>query len=443
MGERKKRHKKRKLKKHSIRISRKNLTSCAGLGPLHRFWHHLGGEAWIDNDLGSLKAPNSIYSVSRIITILLLAMIQGAKHVSHILLLAHDNGLRKLWDWVRFPVETTVVRTLNLFGQAQVVKIADLNQYLRQKVWNRRWRGKITLDLDSTVKTVYGRQQGAKKGYNPRHPGKRSYNPLIAFIAETGEALLGWLRPGDTFSANGSLEFLKEALARLPKGVWKVIIRADAAFFNHLFLTLLEFLGHQYVVKVKMKGWKKWTEEHAVWRKSGEGRWTAKFQAQLAGWKRPRTFVAVRILTEYQEVDFFEKKEKIPVYEYGLWVTTLPLSPNKLEEFYNQRTTCENLIDVGKNQMGWCGMLTQKFWTNDLLFQLAMLAYNLVVWFKMRFLPAGMQGQEVETIRSWFIRTAGHIVFTGGQRFIDIGANNPWEEVWVSIDNIQLSEQPF
>lgn len=440
MGERKKRNKKHSLKKHTLRITKKHLTSNAGLIPLHRFWNHLGGEAWIEDQLGSLKAENAVYPLGRIITILLLAIIQGAKHVSHILQLSHDKGLRKLWDWVRFPVETTVIRTLNLFSQAQVVKIADLNQALRQKVWNRRWRGRVTLDLDSTVKTVYGRQQGAEKGYNPTHPGKRSYNPLIAFIAETGEALMGWLRPGDTFSANGSVEFLKEALARLPKQVWKVVVRADAAFFCHLFLDLVESLGHRYVVKVKMKGWKGWTEEQAAWRKSGEDRWTAKFQAQLPGWKRPRTFVAVRILTGYQEVDLFGK---VPLYEYGLWVTNLPLSPLKLEEFYNQRTICENLIDVGKNQVGWCGMLTHRFWCNDLIFQLAMLAYNMVVWFKMRFLPAGMQGQEVETIRSWFIRTAGHIVFTGGQRFIDIGADNPWEEVWMFIDSKQLSGQPF
>ena len=440
MGERKNRNKKRKLKKHSFRLTDKHLTSSAGLVPLHRFWHQLGGEVWIDKQLSSLKALNSVYSVGRVITILLLAIIQGARHVSHILQLSHDNGLRKLWDWVRFPVETTVVRTLKLLGQSQVVKIADLNQNLRQKVWNRRWRGRITLDLDSTVKTVYGHQQGAEKGYNPTHRGKRSYNPLIAFIAETGEALMGWLRPGDTFSANGSLEFVKEALFRLPKQVWKVVVRADAAFFSHEFLSYLESLGRLYVVKVKTKGWRRWTEEHAHWRKSGEGRWTAKFKAQLPDWKHPRTFVAVRVLTGYREDDLFGK---VPIYEYGLWVTNLSLSPNKLEDFYNQRTTCENLIDVGKNQVGWCGMLTQRFWTNDLIFQIAMLAYNLVVWFKMRFLPAGMQGQEVETFRSWFIRTAGHIVFTGGQRFIDIGADNPWKELWLSIDNKQLSEQPF
>ena len=138
MGESKKRKSRKKLKKFKIRKTKKHLTSNAGLSLLHRFWQQLGGETWIDSQFGSLKALNSVYSAGRIVTILLMAIIQGAKHVSHILQLSHDQGLRKLWDWVRFPVETTVVRTLNLFGQAQVVKIADLNQNLRQQVWNRK-----------------------------------------------------------------------------------------------------------------------------------------------------------------------------------------------------------------------------------------------------------------------------------------------------------------
>lgn len=122
-------------------------------------------------------------------------IIQGARYVSHILQLAHDSGLRKLWEWIRFSVETTVVRSLNLFCQSQVIKIGNLNQVLRQKIWNRRWRCKITLDLDSTIKTVHGHQQVAEKDYNPAHPDKRNYYPLTGFIAETGEALMGWLRP--------------------------------------------------------------------------------------------------------------------------------------------------------------------------------------------------------------------------------------------------------
>ena len=440
MSEQKKSNKKRSNKKHSVRVTNKHLSSDAGLTFINRFWMQLGGEKWIDHNLGSLKADNSIYSVGRIITILILAIVKGAKHISHVNHLAQDSGLRKLWDWVRFPVETTIVRTLNLFGQAQIVKIPELNQNLRQKVWKRKWFGKVTLDLDSTVRTVYGHQEGAEIGHNPNHPGKRSYNPIIAFIAETREAVIGWLRPGNTFSANGSVEFVKEALSRLPKQVYKVIIRADAAFFCHEFLCYLESLGHHYVIKVKMKRWKVWAERNANWRKDRPGRWVSVFQAKLTGWEKERTFVAVKIFKEYIYDDLFGP---VAVFDYQLWVTDLRLTANKLEAFYNQRTTCENSIDVGKNQMGWCGMLTHRFWTNDLIFQLAMLAYNLMIWFKLRFLPPEMQGQEVETMRSWLIRTAGHIVTTARQKFVDIGADNPWREIWVRIDDIQLSEQPF
>ncbi|MBC8203925.1 MAG: hypothetical protein H8E87_00275, partial [FCB group bacterium] len=102
------------------------MTSNAGLAPLHRFWQQLGGEAWIDSELGSLKAVNSVYSLGRVITILLMGMIQGAKHISHILRLAYDSGLRNLWDWIRFPVVTTVIRTLNMFGQVR--RTADENR---------------------------------------------------------------------------------------------------------------------------------------------------------------------------------------------------------------------------------------------------------------------------------------------------------------------------
>src|ERR1035437_2384627 len=40
-------------------------------------------------------------------------------------------------------------------------------------------RSRLIFDLDSTVVTVFGRQEQAAVGYNPRYRGKRSYNPLL------------------------------------------------------------------------------------------------------------------------------------------------------------------------------------------------------------------------------------------------------------------------
>jgi hypothetical protein len=45
----------------------------------------------------------------------------------------------------------------------------------------------VTLDTDTTVQMVYGHQMGARKGYNPKHRGKKSYQPILTFLAETRE----------------------------------------------------------------------------------------------------------------------------------------------------------------------------------------------------------------------------------------------------------------
>ena len=428
------------LKKVRTHFSAKNLTSAAGLIPLYRLWHHLGGEDWINQNMGKLKHHNASYSVGRIITILILGYLRGAKHVSHLYLLGLDSALRSLWDWLQYPVNTTITRTLARFGQEGVIKLADLSQHLRQQVWDRSWFGKVTLDLDSTVETVYGHQQGAEVGYNPTNRGKKSYHAQLAFIAETAEVLLGWLRPGDAHTANGAIEFLKEALARLPKQVWKVIVRADAGFFCQTFLKFLEGAVFGYVVKCKMKGYKQFCEKHAHWRKAGPDRWTATFKAKPDDWTQSRTFVAVRYLKEYEADDLFGPR---PIYTYILFVTNLHLSPNKLEAFYNQRATAETLIAQGKGQLGWSTMRTQSFWTNDALFQIGLLAYNLFVWFKRSFLPEDEHGQELETFRSWFIRAAGKVVHSGRRWSLDLGENYPWKELWMSIEEKQMSDQPF
>ncbi len=42
----------------------------------------------------------------------------------------------------------------------------------------------ITLDADSTVKSVCGKQEGAAKGYTTTKQGAKSYHPLLVFVSE-------------------------------------------------------------------------------------------------------------------------------------------------------------------------------------------------------------------------------------------------------------------
>jgi len=101
--------------------------------------------------------------------------------------------------------------------------------------------------------SVFGSQEGAAVGYHPEKKGPKSYHPRFGFLAETRDCLHHWFRCGNADSANGIEEFAKEGLARLPKGVWKVLVRADSAFFNGAFLDFLESRGAWYLIKVKMR----------------------------------------------------------------------------------------------------------------------------------------------------------------------------------------------
>jgi hypothetical protein len=82
-----------------------------------------------------------------------------------------------------------------------------------------------TLHLDSSVITRYGRQQGAKKGYNPKKPGRPSRHPLMAFLG-CGYVVNLWNRAGDAHSGQGAVDFFTQSALSLGAGfvpfVWFV-----------------------------------------------------------------------------------------------------------------------------------------------------------------------------------------------------------------------------
>ena len=71
------------------------------------------------------------------------------------------------------------------------------------------------MDFDSTIITRYGKQEGAKKGYNPKKQGRDSHHPLLAFIADLRLVANVWLRSGDTGSSNNFAAFLEDTLNKL------------------------------------------------------------------------------------------------------------------------------------------------------------------------------------------------------------------------------------
>ncbi len=418
----------RKTAKVKIRFSEKKLTSNAGLVPIYNFINKIGLPELLDRKLTVKRGDNAVHSTGFAVLIVLFGVAAGAKHISHMVMLKGDFVIRKLFAWRDFPHDSTLGRIFKRFSYKNIVEFSEVESIARRRVWKKKWLGKVTLDMDSTVKGVYGRQEGAEKGYNPKKRGQKSYHPLLCFIAQNRECLHHWFRDGSANTANGATLFMSECLARLPKRAWQVIVRADSGFFDGKLFDLLENRLCKYLVKVNLKNLKNLLLGQK-WRKY-KGFELCEFVRQCGGWKRARRFVAVRkLLKIHTEGLLFPYYE----YEYFCYVTNTQMSPLAAHRFYKKRACCENWIEVLKNQVYGGTLLTDKFWANSILFAVSVLLYNVLVW--MRWLTdKSAWREEVNTFRFWFIHAPAKLVATGRELFLDLPKGYFWKNRWLVIE---------
>ena len=357
--------------------------------------------------------------MASMILLCVVGIIGGGTSLTGILAVWSDGVLAQLAGWLRIPDDSTLGRILKTAKACHVAEMETVVHKARAAVWKRALRSGtstigrkkcITVDADSTVKTVFGNQEGAEKGYNPHKRGAKSVHPLLAFCSQTKEILQGWYRCGSTYTGNGIVEFMRQLLAHIPNDV-RVMFRADSGFFNGALLDYLEKYGHAYLIKVKLKNLTKLLAEQAWTAVRRQPGWEqCVFWHKCGGWKVERRFVAVRIKTG-------ESKDGEAIYEYFCYVTTEELTPWQAHKEYGKRATCETWIDEAKNQMGLAHIKTDDFLANAMLFQCAILAYNTVRWMALCSHDRQLRKWEVGTIRIFLIRVAGKLI-TGGRQLV-------------------------
>lgn len=421
------------MRKFHTEFSEKNLTGNAGLLHLGRFAEKLGLHKILDDHITIERAPNADYNPSDVVLMLAFGVLAGVTHMSHMAILKSDEVIRALFRWDKFPVSSSFGRIFKLFKPKHCKELSDAESVARNKVWNKKWFGKVTLDMDSTVRGVYGAQEGAEKGFNPKKKGQKSYHPLLCFVAENRECLHNWFRTGSAYSANGSVDFMKECFAKLPKRVWKVFVRADSAFFSGSLLDLLEEKGCEYLIKVSLKGLKTLLEQQ-IWRKipNKPGYESTEFKYKCSGWLRLRTFVAVRKVTEIETDDIIFGSKKYE-YDYFCYVSNLKLSPWATHKKYGKRATSENWIEWCKNQMSSGSILTQDFWANSAIFQTSILAYNLMVWMMWLNNEEGFN-EEPNTIRMCLINVPAKLMTRSRQWVLRLSKNYVYKDRWKQLE---------
>ena len=344
------------------------------------------------------KGSNRGYEPTQILECFWTSVWIGAGRFSHSAYLRYDDVLKQIFDWHQAPSQSTYSRFFNKFDWRRNTEtfVPMFQWFFNQIQFNN-----VTLDLDSTVITRYGEQQGAKKGYNPKKPGRNSHHPLMAFIPEVRMIANAWMRQGNTGATSNAKLFLEETLEIL--SAKKVgLIRCDSGFYSNDFLLELEKKKLNYVTAVKFYPTiKKEVRDLKNWISIKDGIEMCEFTYQSPDWKIARRMVAVRkniskLKKATGKLLLFD--EQIQTNRYSVYVTNLDLPAEQIWEIYKQRGDAENRIKELKYDFALETFCTSNFWGTEAAFRSILMAYNLMALFRQVVLKSKSQ-ETLSTLR--------------------------------------------
>ncbi|MDM8536794.1 IS1380 family transposase [Desulfobacterales bacterium HSG17] len=391
------------------------LSPFGGVLALIKFFDLIGFKAIFNLAyIGPSRKPK-LGHYNMIVGVLMLLFI-GFNRLWHFSYLRLDAMLCGFFQLTRLPVASTFWRYVNSLGINQANALIHLMALMRQRAWqlsdlNYSY---VRVDIDTTVETLFGNQQGGRKGHNTKNRGKKGYRPVLCFIEQSREYLVGNLRKGETISGKETAALIKKVRRCLPECVHEVLIRADGEFQS--WASVQECISEKvdFIIANKRcnpifdpKGWYQPKKRKLHQYNS------CIYQPQ--GWGQPCRFVVMRIPLETKnakgqgvQLPLFEDDQ----YKYRIFCTSLKRKAHKVIREYDKRADVENLVGECKRE-GLDAIPSAQFKSNYAYFQIVMLAYN--IWRYMKILAEcsarqdslndiahncqGMKGIETNTVR--------------------------------------------
>ena len=406
-----------------IDFNARNLTSNAGLFLLLENAKGNGIFELIENDLVFENDSTNKIKMNHIKTMLCGHFI-GIDKLERLKLLQNDPLVHEFDISVKEP--ETVSRFLGNFTFKTTQHFRDINFKVFSKLLSKSKLTAITIDIDSSVVNVEGHQEGATKGYNPKKLGNRCYNIQFAFCDELKAYVTGFVRSGNTYTANGASEMIKEIAANIKTDELDILFRMDSGYFDEEIIETIETLGCQYLIKAKVYPAlaSQVTDPAVLFVKGDEGRETTELLTKLNTWSKDRRFVVSRVLKPEQEraqLSLVEGAE----YEYFFFVTNAALLSEEVVISYEKRGNAENYIKEAKYDMAVGHLLLKSFWANEAVFQMMMLSYNLFLLFKFDSLSVAEYRQQIKTFRLKYVFLAAKIIKTARYVIMKLSENYP------------------
>jgi Transposase DDE domain group 1 len=384
----------------SVRIAfnHAGLTHFGGVHLFHEFLRVLHFRDFLAQQI-RYPRPNRRYSISQMLLALVYPIVLGLDRIETASLLRSNGTFQYLTGLSSFPDPQTLRRFLlnapvNL--RKQLHRASD--RLLQRFIHLPEHRSRLLFDLDSTVVTSFGHQEGAEVGYNPRYRGKRSYDPLLCVKANSSLLWDVELRRGDAGTWAGSEELLACCFLSSPSDIREFRARADAGFGYGPVLDMLEARPTaQYAVVSRMIPSLK-RELGGLRYEPMNPRWEiAEFEHRPRDWPHARRCIVARRPIEESDPEptLFVMKH----YAYRAWHTNLPLTPAGVWRFYDGRAGMERRIREIREDYTLSKIPTRAFEANALYLEVVRLAYNLVTAFQRTCLPPEWQGLTLSKLR--------------------------------------------
>jgi hypothetical protein len=388
---------------------------------------------WLESCPLSYTSPNAP-SKAEVLGTWMLSILSGHKRYSHVTAIRCDGVNPGLLEMGKVISEDALRNALRRIPEAEGTTWLDAHlSDSMSRLLDAPW----ILDTDTTVKPLYGHQEGAVISYNPRKPGRPSHSYHTDLMAGTRLVLGVEVRAGNEHTVKHTQPGLLQTLDDLPPDKKPQLVRGDSAFGNDPLMTALEARRQPYLFKLKLS---KNVKRHigslfrqSGWTDAGQGWEGMDGELALAAWETKRRVVVIRrALTgevmmsgedDGQQVRAFIEADKkagkgITGYEYAVLVTNADYEILSLGQLYRDRADAENAFDELKNQWGWGGFTTHDLHRCQLASRAVALVYN--GWSLFVRLANPEARREAITSRPWLMSSVGRRTEHAGQTTITL-----------------------
>jgi hypothetical protein len=376
-------------------------------------------DSWINSCPLSYSSPNAP-SKRDVLGTWLLAILAGHKRYAHITALRGDAVSPQILGMEKIISEDALRRSLARMS-AEQSKAWLLPQLLTsvQAALSTPW----ILDIDTTIKPLYGKQEGAQVSYNPHKPGRPSHALHTYWVGNLRLVLDVVVSPGLEHSAAKARPGLMAVLDKLESQQRPALVRGDCGFGNEPFIAELESRSQPYLFKLRQtKGVQRLLSRQFArqdWSTPGpsDQGWSAvEDTLKLSGWDKARRVVVLRrtVKTDLalsrktkneqgEQIELLMPDKDVQAWEYAVLVTNSAYALDAFGQLYRDRADCENGFDELKNQWGWGGFTTQDIERCQTSARAVALIYNWWSWY----CRAAKPGARMEAITSRALLLAG------------------------------------